>query len=120
MFVNIPKLSNRLEDWLLYPTTTSTAHNTDPKFSFPKLSNNLSDWLRAPSSVMTSKPMASTMNPETNPGLRPMGKLGIAADPSIQTWLHKIKQHAFEEEEDDYDFVDEMSGTVLNPVSVMC
>lgn len=43
-----------------------------------------------------------------------MEKLGIAADPSIQTWLHKIKQHAFEEEEeDDYDFVDEMSGNVF-------
>ena len=41
---------------------------------------------------------------------RPMEKLGsMSTDASIKTWLHKIKQNPFEED-DEYDFVEEMSG----------
>lgn len=107
VFVNIPKLSNRLEDWLLYSSTSSASSNTDPKFTFPKLSNNLSDWLRAPSSVMTTKPVTGA---DAAIDTRPMEKLeGFSTDASIKTWLHKIKQNPFEED-DEYDFVEEMSG----------
>lgn len=106
--VNIPKLSGRIEDWLLYPSGSS-AVTSDPRFTFPQLSNNLSDWLRAPLSVTsTSKqtPVMSTLKPST---LTPVE--GISTDASIKTWLHKIKQSPHEEEEEDYDFVEEISDT---------
>ena len=45
---------------------------------------------------------------------RPMEKLGsMSTDASIKTWLHKIKQNPFEED-DEYDFVEEMSGIWLS------
>ncbi|XP_045213454.1 uncharacterized protein LOC123564155 [Mercenaria mercenaria] len=106
--VNIPKLSGRIEDWLLYPSG-STSVNSDPRFTFPQLSNNLSDWLRAPISMTTSSKPAPVVTSLKQKTLTPVE--GISTDASIKTWLHKIKQSPHEEEEDDYDFVEEMSDT---------
>lgn len=106
--VNIPKLSPKIEDWLLYPPSGASV-NSDPRFTFPKLSNNLSDWLRAPIKVPakpTSSPLVTPLKRDTLPPFE-----GISTDASIKTWLHKIKQCPYEEEEDDYDFVEEMSDT---------
>lgn len=62
---------------------------------------------------MTTKPMS-----EAGIDTRPMEKLeGFSTDASIKTWLHKIKQNPFEEE-DEYDFVEEMSGTLIPSSSV--
>lgn len=107
--VNIPKLSSRLEDWLLYPAAGTTV-NSDPRFTFPKLSNNLSDWLKAPITVTKKPAPSSYVTPLKKDSLPPLE--GLSTDASIKTWLHKIKQSPYEEdEEDDYDFVEEMSDT---------
>ncbi|KAL4239675.1 Nuclear receptor coactivator 4 [Mactra antiquata] len=105
--VNIPKLSGKLDDWLLYPSTNTTV-NSDPRFTFPQLSNNLSDWLRAPISVTSSCDKSTPMSVLKQECVAPLE--GISTDASIKTWLHKIKQFPYEEdEEEDYDFVEEMS-----------
>ncbi|KAH3860769.1 uncharacterized protein LOC127865773 [Dreissena polymorpha] len=115
--VSIPKLSTRVEDWLLYPVTSSVSTSTEPSFTFPKLSNNLSDWLHRPVATATSKPVTITTTlthsvPLAAQSCRPLkGLEGISSDASIANWLHKIKQNPYEEEEDEYDFVDEVSET---------
>lgn len=106
--VNIPKLSGHIQDWLLYPCG-STGVNSDPRITFPKLSNNLSDWLRAPISMTTASKPAPVMTPLQQTMLPEFE--GISTDASIKTWLHKIKQSPYEEDEEEYDFVEEMSDT---------
>ncbi|KAK6169127.1 hypothetical protein SNE40_020239 [Patella caerulea] len=91
IYVNIPKLSTKSEDWLLRPTTVTTNTETTPRFSFPAFSSNSFDWTQKKS------PMTSAME---SPPLRT-----ISSDASIKDWLCQIK-HYSDGEEDDFEIVD--------------
>ncbi|ESO84755.1 hypothetical protein LOTGIDRAFT_150991 [Lottia gigantea] len=95
IYVNIPKLSTKAEDWLLYSTnttTTTTSTDSTPRFSFPPFSSNWLDWIRqkSPSTPGMSSPTLRT----------------ISSDASIKDWLCQIKQYADPEEEEDFEIVD--------------
>ncbi|WAQ97430.1 NCOA4-like protein [Mya arenaria] len=113
VYVNIPKLSTRVEDWLMYPLTSASTSMPESRFSFPKLSDNLADWLKAPIRVSASQSAPVGVLPQTG-GSRSRGAPrveGMSTDASIKTWLTNIKQTPHEEDEEDYDFVEEMSDT---------
>ena len=94
--MNIPKLSSRIEDWLLYPASDANCTVADNSYLPPNSPPyNLSEWLKAP--------------PQQTSGATPLEKL--STDASIKNWLHKIKQCPLEEEED-FEFVEEMSGII--------
>ncbi|KAL3876859.1 hypothetical protein ACJMK2_034643 [Sinanodonta woodiana] len=90
--VHLPKLSPRLEDWLVVPSTVTTPSNTKHKLSLPDFSNKTSDWLKQPITMDTVPPVTS-----------------ISSDVSIQTWLHKIKQDTCEEQEIDFEMIEDQA-----------
>ena len=99
VYVNIPKLSTRIEDWLLYPSSDANCTNSDSSYLRPRSPPyNMSEWLKTPSQKTEGSNLSST----------PLEKL--STDASIKNWLYKIKQCPLEEEED-FEFVEEMSGT---------
>lgn len=96
--VSIPKLSSRIEDWLLYPTSASNCGPSGSNYYDNNPPYNPADWLTAP----PQRPLGSD-------GGRPLE--AMSADASIKNWLYKIKQCPYEEEDDDFEFIDEMSDT---------
>lgn len=103
VYVNIPKLSCRVEDWLMKPVDKPDIKPSVGGANFAyNASNNLSDWLKSPFTMVTASPFKQGALPMTG---------GMSADASVKTWLHKIKQNPYEEDEEDYDFIEEMSDT---------
>lgn len=114
VYVSVPKLSTRTEDWLA-KTKPSTSTTAISKFSFTPFSDDTKDWLLNPgnannnSQVVTSTTClsGSLMSTKAIPSVHSAPSLHeIPHGSSIQSWLQQIKHNPDVEDDDDFELVE--------------
>lgn len=114
VYVSVPKLSTRTEDWLAQ-TKPSTSTAAPPKFSFTPFSTDTGDWLLNPSGAINNSQVVtsttclsgSLMSTKAIPSVHSAPSLHeIPHGSSIQSWLQQIKHNPDVEDDDDFELVE--------------